>query len=173
MDRSTKLKLKETFVEKLSKANSGIVAEYRGLKVEDLTRLRVELQKLKAEFKVLKNRVVKKAVEDMPSMKEITGSLKGPIGMVICYGDAAQVTKSVLNFAKDNEKFVVKAGVMDDVAVTTNDLKALADLPSREVLFTRLVSSLVSPHRGILGVIQAVPRDLVQVINAIKDKKQA
>ena len=171
MDRATKEKLKAEFSTKFSAAGAGFLAEYRGLKVGDITKLRVELKKHNADFRVLKNRVARKAVEELPGFKALSPSMKGPIGVVLAMGDAAQAAKTILNFEKDTPALVVKGGVMDGQLMSTADVKALSDLPSREVLMTRLVSSLVSPHRGLLGVLNAVSRDLVQVVNAIKEKK--
>jgi len=174
MDKATKAKLKDDLAGRFEKATAAVVAEYRGLKVEDLTRLRVELRKAKAEFKVIKNRIARKAITDsVPDSAAITSSLKGPIGVVYCYGDAAQAAKACVEFEKENPNFVVKAALMDGQALKTSDLKVLADLPSRDVLMAKLLGTLLNPHRNLVGVLAAVPRDLVQVISAIRDKKSA
>ena len=77
----------------------------------------------------------------------------------------------LLDFAKAHDKLKVTAGHMEGSVVSTDQLKAIADLPSKEVLLGQIVGSMVSPHRGLLGVLNGVSRNLVQVINAIKDKK--
>ncbi len=172
MSKARKHELKGEIAERLSKANAAIVAEYRGLTVAELTDLRVKLREAKAEFRVIKNRVAKVAIkEDADHVAPISSSLKGPVGLVIVYGDPAQAAKSVLEFAKDKEHFKVTAGVLDGKGVTAAQLKAISDLPTKDVLLARLVGTLVAPHRGILGVLNGVPRQLVQVINAIKEKK--
>lgn len=172
MSKAAKAALKESLAERLVKAKAAMIAEYRGLKVEDITRLRVKLREVKAEFKVVKNRVAKVAIrESVPDMAPMSDKLKGPVGVVLVYGDPAAVAKSLVEFAKDNEKFVVTGGVFDGQALEPKDLKAIADLPSREVLLAQIVGSLVSPHRGLLGVLSGVQRQLVTVLNAIKDKK--
>ena len=172
MSKARKAVVKKDIAERLQKANAAIVAEYRGLTVAELTELRVKLREAKAEFKIVKNRIAKVAIkEDAPSNEPIHAKLKGPVGLVIVYGDAAQAAKSLIEFGKDKENFKVTAGVFDGKAVTAADLKAISELPSKEVLLARLVGTLVAPHRGLLGVINGVPRQLVQVINAIKDKK--
>ena len=172
MSKAAKAALKENLSQRLEKANAAMVAEYRGLTVEDLTKLRVKLKEAKAEFKVVKNRVAKVAIkESVPKMAPMAEKLKGPVGLVLVYGDPAAVAKSLVEFSKDNEKFVVTGGVFDGQALEPKDLKAIADLPSREVLLAQIVGSLVNPHRGLLGVLSGVQRQLVTVLNAIKDKK--
>ena len=172
MSKARKAVVKQDITERLKKANAAIVAEYRGLTVAELTDLRVKLRESKSEFKIVKNRVAKVAIkEDVADVAPISDALKGPVGLVIVYGDAAQAAKSLIEFGKDKENFKVTAGVMDGKAVTAADLKAISELPSKDVLMARLVGTLVAPHRGILGVLNGVPRQLVQVINAIKEKK--
>ncbi|SME87962.1 50S ribosomal protein L10 [Pseudobacteriovorax antillogorgiicola] len=172
MDRQGKEQLKNDLAEKFSKSSAVIVAEYRGMTVEEVTDLRVKLREVSAEFKVIKNRIAKKAIEaEVTDMKDLSDKLVGPIGIVCAYGDSAQATKTVLEFAKGNPNLKVTAGHMEGSVVNTDELKAIADLPSKEVLLGQIVGSLVAPHRGLLGVLNGVSRNLVQVINAIKDKK--
>lgn len=175
MDRAQKQALGDTLAERFEQANGAVVAEYRGLTVADLTDLRTKLRAANADFKVLKNRVAKKAIEaKSPKTAAILEDLKGPIGLVLINGDFAAATKSLLEFGKDRpELFVVKAGVMDAKRVTVEELKAISELPSKEVLLGRIVGTLVAPHRGLLNVLNGVPRNLVQVINAIKETKNS
>jgi len=173
MDRQTKEALRVELAEKFQKANGAVIAEYRGLTVAEITQLRVALRKAKAEFKVVKARVAKKAIEkEVEGAAPIVGDLKGPIGVVYAYGDAAQAAKAVFEFEKEkSELFKVTAGLIEGKKVTSEQLKAIADLPSKEVLLAQIIGSLVAPHRGLLNVLSGVPRNVVQVINAIKEKK--
>ncbi|NRA67108.1 MAG: 50S ribosomal protein L10 [Pseudobacteriovorax sp.] len=173
MDRSSKEQLKTAVAEQFRKSNAVIVAEYRGLTVSEMTDLRVKLRESTAEFMVLKNRVAKKAVEEdgLESLKDFSNSFVGPVGVVCAFGDSAQATKTILEFAKEHPKLIIKSGHMDGSTVNVEELKAIADLPSKEVLLGQIVGSLVSPHRGLLGVLNGVSRNLVQVINAIKETK--
>lgn len=172
MDRLGKSQLKDAMAEKFSKSNAVIVAEYRGLTVEEVTELRVKLREADAEFKVIKNRIAKKAIDDdVAEMKDLSDKLVGPVAVVCAYGDSAQATKTVLEFAKAHDKLKVTAGHMEGSVLSAEELKAIADLPSKEVLLGQIVGSIVAPHRGLLGVLNGVSRNLVQVINAIKDKK--
>lgn len=173
MTKAQKKVLKGEISKRLENVNAAIIAEYRGLTVSELTELRIKLREAKAEFRIMKNRVARVAIkEDVPSIAPIADKLKGPIGLVLCYGDAAAAAKAMLEFGKDKEeKFKIHEGVMDGNAVGAADLKAISELPSREVLMARIVGTLVSPHRGLVTVMSGVTRNLVQVINAIKEKK--
>ncbi len=172
MDRKAKKELREDTAERFKKSKAVLVAEYRGLTVEEMTKLRVSLRKASAEFKVVKNRIAKKAISiDVQDLEDLSKSLVGPVGLICGYGDAAAITKAALDFEKDHPNFKVTAGHMEGAPLSKANLKSLADLPSKEVLLAQIIGSLVAPHRNILGVLNAVPRNLVQVINAIKDKK--
>ena len=171
MDRAGKNLLRENLTERLSKANAVILAEYRGLAMSELTQLRVSLRKSGGEFKISKNRIVKKAIEGS-TYSQIADDMRGPLGVVYSYGDVAQVTKSVLDFAKDHENLKVKVGVLEGGVVGTSELEAISSLPSKEVLLAKILGSITAPHRGLVTVLSGVSRNLVQVINAIKDKKE-
>jgi large subunit ribosomal protein L10 len=172
MDRKGKEALREVAEGRFGKANAAIIAEYRGLTVASLTELRKSLKKVDAEFRIVKNRVAKKAVlGKAENAKALAESLKGPIGIAFLYGDAAAGAKAMTEFEKTNELFKITAGVMDSKKLSAKEVAAIASLPSKEVLLGQLVGLLVSPHRGVLGVLNGVPRNLVQVINAIKEKK--
>jgi large subunit ribosomal protein L10 len=173
MDRKGKEALRVVAEGRFEKANAAVLAEYRGLTVASLTQLRKALKKVNGEFRIVKNRVAKKAVEGKAQdAKGLADSLKGPVGIAFLYGDAAAGAKTLSDFEKENELFKITAGVMDSKKLSAKDVKAIASLPSKEVLLGQIVGLLVSPHRGLLGVLNGVPRNLVQVINAIKEKKQ-
>lgn len=172
MNRTEKETYRVDTAGKLNGSSAVILAEYRGLSMDELTALRVELRKHQASFKVCKNRIVIKALDqEAENLADLKVSLKGPLGILFSEGDAAQATKIALEFEKNHPKFVVKAGFIDQASLNPSQLKAISELPSKEVLLAKIVGSLIAPHRGLLGVLNGVPRQLVQVINAIKEKK--
>lgn len=173
MDRQGKEKLRVAFAEIFNGADAAIIAEYRGLTVEEMTELRRSLRAVKGRFRVLKNRVAKKAlIDEAKDSGALSGHLKGPVGVAYFTGDPAQAAKSVLKFADEHAHFIVRGAIVGASVMSNVELKALSDLPSREVLLARVVGSLISPHRGLLMTFNGVSRNLVQVIDAIKDKKQ-
>ena len=174
MDRQTKEKLKDDFSERFVKSQGAVVAEYRGLTVGEITDLRRALKAAKCDFKVIKNRVAKKAIEanfkDGESLKEF---LKGPIGIAYINGDVALAAKSLLKFEDEHANFVVKKGLVGSKLMSREELKVISSLPSREVLLGTIIGSLVAPHRGLLYALNGISSNLVRVISAIKDKKPA
>jgi|JI71714CRNA_FD_contig_41_1738806_length_1130_multi_1_in_0_out_0_1 large subunit ribosomal protein L10 len=171
-DRKTKALLGKNLAEKFNKAPAAIVAEYRGSTAEEMADLRRQLRKVDSEFRVLKNRAVKKAISEYAvSAEALSSTLRGPIGITYLYGDPAAGTKTLLEFAKDHANMKVTAGLMDGALVSAEQLKAISELPSKEVLLGRLVGTLVAPHRGLLYALNGVSANLVRVIQAIKDKK--
>ncbi len=170
--KSTKVAWRESIVDSLDKAGALYVAQYSGLTVEELTQLRVELKKAEADFHVVKNTIAKKAIEGRDEAV-IGDMLSGQTGIVYAYGDVAAAAKAVVDGAKKLENFKLVGGYMEKEALDDKGVKQIASLPSREVLIAKIVGSLVSPHRGLVGVVNAVPRSVVSVLNQIKETKTA
>lgn len=170
MDKNAKHKWREEIAESFDKAQAVFFAHYTGMTVEELTGLRRELRAANAKFSVVKNTIAKKAIEgrDEAVAKDL---LKGQTAAVYAFGDVAQVAKLVTDHAKKNEKLVVMGGYMEASLLDSKAVSQLASLPSREVLISKILGSMTSPHRGLLGVLQALPRDMVSVLNQIKEKK--
>ena len=174
VSKQKKMQLKTQFAEKFNEVNSAIIAKYSGMAMPDLTALRRALRENDSTFKVVKNRVAIKAIEDeAKDFGELAEHLKGPVGVVFVKGDIAQAAKTVLKFQKEHDTFEVTGGVIDKNVVSLDEIKAISDLPSKEELLAKMVGSIASPSRGLVTVLSGVPRNLVQVINAIKDTKSA
>ncbi len=172
MDRNAKLQWRDSVIEALDKSNAVFLANYSGMTVENLTALRRELKAVNADFHVVKNKIAQKAIEGRDESL-ISNLFKGQTGVVFAYGDSAAAAKAISEAAKKLEKLEILGGYMEKSALTPSSIEQLASLPSREVLIGRLVGTMVAPHRGLLGVLNGVPRNLVQVLNAIKEKKEA
>lgn len=172
MNRKDKIQLKDEFNELFKAVTGVIVTEYRGMSVEELTQLRVSLRKSGAKFKVIKNRVARKALEaDVQAISPLAPKFKGPVGLILSYKDSAQATKAAFDFEKDHPNFIVKAGYVEKDVYAPEQLKAIANLPSKEVLLGQILGTIMNPHRGLVTVLSGVTRNLVTVLNAIKDKK--
>ena len=170
--KAQKEAIKADVTEKLGNVNAAILAEYRGMTVAEMTELRTELRKSDSRFSIINNRIMKKAIEDgVGEAQPLMDLLSGPNGIVYTYGDVAASAKTVIDFAKKCENFKVTGGVMEGKALSMEELDVLSSLPSREVLLSQIVGSIVAPHKGLLGVLNGLSRNLVQVINAIKDTK--
>ncbi len=136
--------------------------------------MRTALRKCKAEYRVSKNRIFRKALLDGPSdFRDAEAKLTGPIGTVLVYGDIAQAAKEVIEFQKTNEKMiVVGAAIEGGSLLSSSELGRIAELPSMDVLLQKILGCLTSPHRGLVTVLGGNARKLVQVLAAIKDAKQ-
>jgi large subunit ribosomal protein L10 len=173
MTKAKKAAVKDEVGERIKKATAIVIAEYRGLTVADLTDLRVKLREAKAEFRICKNRIARVAIKDgIDTATAIADKLKGPIGLVLMYGDPAAAAKKLLEFAKDKENFKVGAGVMESKALSDADIKELADMPSREVMLSQIAGMIQQPAQSILNLVVALPRQVIQVISNYADTKQ-
>ena len=171
--RAQKRQVKEEFSKDIQDLSGVIVSEYSGVSTANLTELRQSLHEVNCQFKVVNNRIVKKALEEEAgsSFKKLEGDLSGPTALTYIHGDVAAGTKKLLDFAKAQEKFVVRSGIIEGNVVPYEDLKAIADLPPKEVLIAKILGSIVSPHRSLMNVLSGVSSNLVRTLSAIKDKK--
>lgn len=172
LDRSAKAKWREEIGEAVDKSGAIFFAQYTGMTVEELSELRRSLRTVDAKFSVVKNTIAKKAIEGRKE-EVAAGHLKGQTAAVYAFGDAAAAAKLVSEYAKKNEKLKIVGGYMESASLSASQVAHLASLPSREVLISKILGSLTSPHRGMLGVLQALPRNMVSVLNQIKEKKSA
>ena len=162
----------EEIKEKISRAQSVVLVDYRGLNVDQLTELRSEYRKAGVEYKVYKNTMMRFAFKDA-GLEEFNEYLKGPSAIAFGYDDPVQVAKITSKFAKDNDKLEIKAGIVDGKIIDIDGVNSLANLPSREVLIAQVLGGLNSPIQGFANVLQGTIRGLATVLNAIAEKQEA
>lgn len=172
MNRDSKEQVVSELADKLAAAKATFLADYRGLNVEQVTKLRVELRQAGVDYRVAKNTLLRLAAKGTGS-ECLEGFLAGPTAIAIAGDDPVAPAKILSEFAKANNKFELKGGALDGKVLSVEDIKALADLPSREVLLGKLLGSMSAPASNFVGVLAAVPRSLVQVLAAIQEKKAA
>jgi len=158
--------------DKLAASNSVIVSEYRGLTVGALAKLRRTLRPLGAEYKVYKNSLVKIAARD-GAMALVEGMVGGPVAITFITGEVSAVAKAMREFAKQNEALKLKGGVVDGKAVDVKDLRALADLPSRDVMLAKFAGLLKAPMANTAYMLSALPRKAAYGLKALVEQKQA
>jgi len=154
---------------KLAGAQSVIVAEYRGLDVERVTQLRSKARSSGVYLRVLKNTLARRAVQGTP-FEKLSEQMVGPL----MYGiseDPVAGAKVLSEFAKDNELFVIKAGAMPGAVMSAKDVKALAQLPSREQLLATLLGTLQAPMTKLVRTMNEVPGKFVRTLAALRDSK--
>ncbi len=157
--------------EKFEASQAFFITYNLGLKADEMSALRRDVKKSGGELKVVKNTLVRRAIENFEYHKEIDGDLNGPVAIAFSYGDPAAIAKSILKYVDEKNKFAVKSGIMGVNKLTSMQIDALAKLPSREELIARLVRTVAAPLQNFMNVLSAVPRDCVNVLSAIKDKK--
>jgi len=157
-----KIESVEELKRRLRGVKTVLLAEYRGLTVQQLSDLRRQLRSVSAEYKVVKNRLAKLALSD--DLAGVKGLLKGPTGMIIAKDDPVAVAKALHTFARANQALVIKAGYVDGQMLEPAGLKALADLPSKEALRAQIVGALQGPLTQLVGLLQAPQRELVYVL---------
>jgi large subunit ribosomal protein L10 len=141
--------------EKLKNSKCTIVTDYRGLNVSQVTQLRKSLREAGVEFTVLKNSLTRRATANA-DLTELDQYLTGPTAIAFSTGDIVAPAKILTEFAKKNDKMSVKAGVVEGRIVGNDQIKALAELPSKEGLLSMLLSVLQAPVRNFALAVKAV-----------------
>lgn len=162
MPTQAKLETVEDLKSRLSGVKTVLLAEYRGLTVQQLSDLRKQLKAVSAEYKIVKNRLARLALG--AELAGLGGDLKGPTGLVLAKGDPVSVAKALQTFARTNQALVLKVGVVDGQLLEPAGLKALADLPSRDALRAQLVGTVTGPLTQLVSLLQAPQRELVYVL---------
>jgi large subunit ribosomal protein L10 len=154
----------------LAAAQAVIVAEYRGLDVGRVTQLRAKARKSGLYLRVLKNTLARRAVKGTP-FEKLSDSMVGPLMYGIAT-DPVAGAKVLAEFAKDNERFVIRAGAMPNSVMSDKDVKALALLPSREELLARLLGTMQAPMAKLARTLNEVPGKFVRTLAAYRDAKE-
>jgi large subunit ribosomal protein L10 len=153
--REEKVALVNEIAEKLQNSKSTIVTDYRGLTVAEVTELRKNLRDAGIEFKVLKNTMTRRAA-DQVNLSGINEHLTGPSAIAFSYDDVVAPAKILNDFAKTHAALELKAGIVEGRVIGTEEVKALAELPSREGLLSMLLSVLQAPMRNLAYAVSQI-----------------
>lgn len=160
--------------EKFTRAKLAVMTECSGMEVNQITELRKQLRGAKAEFRVVKNTLAARAVEGT-KLVSAKPHFKGPMALIIGYDDPVLPTKILRDFIKTDkrdEKMKIMAGVLEGRLLQAPQLVAVANLPTKDVLLSMLLSALQGPTRGLVYALSGLLRKLVGVIVAIQDKRK-
>jgi large subunit ribosomal protein L10 len=166
-----KAEIVQAIQEKVARSQIGILTDFKGLKVEDMTRLRRQLQEAGAELRVVKNTLLRRAGADDSPLAPLVSHATGPNALTLGYADPVTVAKVLIKFAHEKPQLIIKAGALGGQALTPKDLEALSKLPAREVLLSQLLGVLQGVPTGLVTVLAGVIRNLLNVLVALKDKK--
>jgi large subunit ribosomal protein L10 len=169
--REHKVEVVDEVKTRLGAASASIVSEYRGLSVTELADLRHALSAAGGDYKIFKNTLVRRAV-DGSEYQPLADYLSGPSALTFVQGDVSAVAKALRDFSRTNPHLVIKGGLADGSLLTSADLAALADLPSREVLLARLAGALAAPMQQMAGLLQALPQNLAYGISALIEQRE-
>lgn len=167
-----KKKIVEDLKEKFATTKVVIVTDYKGLNVSQMTELRRNLSKANVEFQVVKNTLLTRASKDTDA-ELLVDVFKGPSGIALSFDDPVAPAKVLTQFAKDNQKLEIKAGVMNGKMMDLDAIMALSKLPSREELLAQVLATMNAVPTGLVRALADVPRRMVNALNAIKDQKEA
>jgi len=154
----------------LGESKNLVLAEYRGLNVEQMTELRANMRKAGVKLKVLKNTISSKLFAEA-GISGLDDFLTGPMIAGFVKEDVAAAAKAILAYAKTNELFVVKAGYVDGKKVSVDGLKAISSLPTKPVMLSILLRTMQAPVKGFMTVAQGNTQKLVYALNALKEQK--
>lgn len=174
MDRAAKQAEVTNLTDKFQRSVALFVADYKGMNVEQVTTLRKELSSQKdVEMKVVKNTLALRALEAQPYSSALADSLVGTNAIIFAYKDPSAPAKALVKFSDEFEHLRLKAGVLKGQKMNEAMIKSLASLPSREVLIAKVMGSMNAPAQNLVGVLAAVPRSVLNVLIALKAKKEA
>ena len=172
MKLTEKQKIAKDLQERFEKSKVVIVTDYKGLDVTSLNTLRRKLREAACEYQVVKNTLLVRASEDT-DVALIKDNFKGPNAVALSYEDPVAPAKVLTDFAKDNNKLEIKAGVLNGKPLDANAIKTLAALPSREVLLSHVLAAMNGVAGSFVRVLNNVPEKMLNVLQAIKDQKEA
>ncbi len=155
-------------IEALKGATTGVLVDYRGLTVEEDTKLRNDLRAAGVKYFVVKNTLLRLAAKET-GLDELDSILHGPTALAISE-DAVAPAKVIADFAKENEKFEIKSGFMDGKVMSIDEIKTLAKTPSKETLIAKMMGSLNSPISGLARLLSTIAEGGVEISDLIAKK---
>jgi large subunit ribosomal protein L10 len=149
-----------------------VLVDYRGLSVHELSELRQTLTEVGGRLRVVKNTLFRHALGDQTSAA-LDQFLAGPVAVTFVEGEVVPVLKALTEFAAKHAALSLKGGWIDKACMEAARLEVLATIPPRDQLLAQLVATLIAPLRELVGVLQAVPRDLVLTLQALAQQKES
>lgn len=173
MNKSEKEQEISLIQDKVSRAQGMFFTDFAGTNVANISELRNEFRKVGVEYRVVKNTLARKAMQNAGGYDSVLDKLVGQTGIAFAYEDAAAPAKIIKKFKEKNEKFSLKAAVLEKQVYDGSKLEILASLPTRPEIIASILGSLNAPISGVVGAVNAVLRDVVGVLDAIEKKKAA
>ena len=172
MANQKKVETVQQLKETLEKSKLTILTDYRGLNTTDLSQMRRELRPLNAEYQITKNTLLEKALKDSDKSNLVPKeALEGPKATLFAFSDEVSPVKVILKLIKNLKLPVIKSGILQNQNITAEQVQELGRLPSKEILIGKVVGGISTPLCQIMGVLSGNIRNLVNVLNNIKEVK--
>lgn len=171
MDKASKIRITQEIAEAAKQANIVVLTDFRGVNVEQITRLREDVRKAGGSYRVAKNTLMTRAF-DGTDYESLKGSLFDTNAIAYTGGDPVELLKALTEFSKENGAFKVKEGVMEGQHLNGKQLAAVAKLPSREALLGQLAGTLAAPVSGLMNVLSAPLRNMLFALKEIESQKE-
>jgi large subunit ribosomal protein L10 len=156
----------------IDEAHAVFAVDYRGISVPQIAELRAKLRDADATFKVVKNSLTERAADDAGAAM-LKDYLEGPTALTFVRGDAATAAKAIADYARATQLLPFKGGLMDGAVIDVEQIRALARLPSRDVLYGQLVGVVASPISGVVRTLSALIGGLASALGQVRDKKES
>ncbi len=170
MKLTQKQEITQDLRERLGKSAVVIVTDYKGLDVTSLNTLRRQLREAACEYQVVKNTLLIRAAEET-GVALIKDHFTGPNAVALSYDDPVAPAKVLTEFSKDHNALDIKVGVLNGRILDAGDIKALAELPSREVLLSQVLATMNGVAGSFVRVLSGIPQKMLNVLMAIKEQK--
>lgn len=168
LTRKQKEQIVEELADRVKRQKSLIFTDAKSVKVKDIQKIRRELKKLEAEYKVAKKSLMKLALVKEGKEMDLSG-FSGSLAVSFGYKDPISLIKVLAKFAKESKDFKILGGMVENRVVSAIEIQEFSKIPSREILLAKLIGGIKAPISGFVNVLQGNMRNLVGVLNAIKD----
>ena len=172
MAKPEKLETVEEIKEKINESQIIILADYRGLSVNEVSELRKQLKGSNTQFKVYKNSLFSRAIKEQDYYDDVASFMVGPTACAFNSSDPVGPAKILVDFAKQHDKLSIKGGILDSNIIDIDKINYLTKLPSREVLLSKMLGALNSPISGLVTSLHGIPTKLVHALEAIRKQKE-
>jgi len=170
--KKMKEKMLEEITEDLKQAELVIVTDYRGLNVKNINSLRGRLRSEKCRYRITKNTMNRLACRQA-GFEQLESLFEGPTAIAYSSADPVAAAKIFIEFARENEALVVKGGMLSGQMLDPASIKALGEIPPREVLLSKVVGGFQAPITGLVGVLHGTLRQLVYTVDAVRQQKES
>jgi len=156
--------------DKFARAVSAVLADFRGLTVQELTDLRQQLREASLELAVVKNTLARRAVQET-AFEKLSPYLKGPTSITFSYRDAVAPARAISAYVKKQPKLAVRAGLFEGELIPAEKISEIADLPPRDVMLAQALAAMQGPLAGLVWTLQGLLSTFIGTLQAIHDKQ--